>query len=79
MERLISFIPFTWIANVTGQPAMSVPFSRSADGLPLGVHFTGRYGEEELLFAIAGQIERARPWRDVRPRHVAKPRRFVQP
>ena len=68
MQRLMGFIPFTWISNVTGQPAMSLPFPLSRDGLPLGVHFAARTGEEGLLFALAGQIERARPWRHMRPR-----------
>jgi amidase len=63
MERLMSFIPFTYLFNVTGQPAMSVPFGKNADGLPIGCHFAARYGEEGLLFGLAGQIERAKPWR----------------
>ncbi|APH72524.1 amidase [Aquibium oceanicum] len=67
MQRLMEFIPFTWISNVTGQPAMSVPFALSRDGLPLGIHFAARSGEEGLLFALAGQIERARPWTHMRP------------
>lgn len=63
MERLMSFIPFTYLFNVTGQPAMSVPSGHNAEGLPIGCHFVARYGEEGLLFSLAGQIERARPWR----------------
>src|SRR5690606_22565320 len=62
LERLTGFIPFTYLANVTGQPAMSVPAGLSAQGLPIGCHFTARYGEEDLLFGLAGQIERAAPW-----------------
>lgn len=65
LERLTGFIPFTYLANVTGQPAMSVPAGLSAQGLPIGCHFTARYGEEDLLFALAGQIERAAPWSDM--------------
>lgn len=61
-ERLMGFIPFTYIANVTGQPAMSAPLAMSGDGLPVGCHFAARYGEEEVLFSLAGQIERAAPW-----------------
>jgi len=63
LSRLMRFIPFTWICNLTGQPAMSVPFAISASGLPIGVHFAARYGDEATLFSIAGQIERSRPWR----------------
>ncbi|MBN9038009.1 MAG: amidase [Rhizobiales bacterium] len=69
MDRLMGFLPFTWIFNLTGQPAMSVPFAISAEGLPVGVHFAARTGDEASLFALAGQIERARPWRHLRPKH----------
>ncbi|HEY8614717.1 amidase [Phenylobacterium sp.] len=63
-ERLFAFMPNTQAFNNTGQPAMTAPLAWSASGLPIGLQFVGRMGEEATLFRLAGQLEQARPWFD---------------
>ena len=64
---VFDWLAYTPIANATGQPAMSVPLSWNAAGLPIGVHFMGRYADEATLFRLAAELELAAPWREKRP------------
>ncbi len=64
-------LPYTLIANVTGQPAMSVPLHWTDAGLPCGVQFIGRFSDEATLFRLAAQLEKAQPWFDKKPKICA--------
>jgi len=66
-RRSGEFTPFTAIANVTGQPAISLPLSHGKDGLPNGIHLIGRPTDEATLLSLAAQLEAASPWADRRP------------
>ena len=66
-NKVFEFMPFTPVFNATGQPAMSVPLHWNADGLPIGMHFVGRYGDEATLYRLAGQLEQASGWFDRTP------------
>lgn len=66
LERWFAFAPFTPLANVNGHPSISLPLHEHA-GLPVGVCATADFGCDGLLLQLAGQLERATPWRDRRP------------
>jgi amidase len=66
-QKAYTFMPYTPLFNVTGQPAMSVPLYWNEDGLPIGMQFVGRYADEVTLFRLAAQLEKAKPWADRLP------------
>ncbi|MFB9924743.1 amidase [Amycolatopsis halotolerans] len=59
-ENMLEFHPLTPLANITGQPSLTVPALRTPGGLPAGVLLTGRYGAETTLISVAAQLERAK-------------------
>ncbi len=70
--RAAGLTPYTPLFNVSGQPAISLPLSWSAEGLPIGVQLVADIGREDLLIRVAGQLEVAAPWADRLPRvHAA--------
>jgi amidase len=80
VARVFEFVPFTPLANVTGQPSMSVPLYWNEQGLPIGTLFTARFGAEATLFRLASALEQARPWAHLRPPVYSTPStRSLQP
>jgi len=61
-ELGVRFSTFLRPFNVTGQPAISLPLHRTADGIPVGVQLAGPVGSEARLLSLAGQLESAAPW-----------------
>ena len=62
VERLRHYVLYTQIHNVAGTPAMSAPLGMSHDGLPIGSQFAAAEGREDLLYALAYELEAAQPW-----------------
>ncbi len=61
------YMPATSMFNMSGQPAMSVPLAWNAAGLPLGMMFASRFGDEAMLLRLAAQLEQERPWKGKLP------------
>jgi aspartyl-tRNA(Asn)/glutamyl-tRNA(Gln) amidotransferase subunit A len=64
--------PFTYIANMTGEPAASVPAGFTPDGLPLGVQIMGPMGSEENLLRLSRAIENRSDCAATRPAMLAR-------
>jgi len=62
IDRLIDWVSFTPLQNVTGEPAISLPMAQSADGMPVGMMLSADFGQEALLLELAYELEEARPW-----------------
>ncbi|MCC7121316.1 MAG: amidase [Gammaproteobacteria bacterium] len=69
-QRIGDVPKFTAIANMTGQPAISLPLHWTDDGLPVGVQLIGRYGDEATILRLAAQLEADMPWRSRVPPQV---------
>lgn len=67
VARATPFAAFTAVFNVTGQPAVSIPWSTSGSGLPIGIQLVAAPWREDVLLRISAQIEAAHPWADRRP------------
>ncbi len=59
--------PFTPLTNISGQPSISLPLGQGPDGMPIGVMLTAQTLREDLLIALASELERALPWAGRRP------------
>lgn len=70
--------PFTALSNLSGQPSISLPLGEAPDGTPIGVMLTAQTLREDLLLAVAAELERTMPWSDRRPAiHAASPGRVA--
>lgn len=61
-NAVITFMPFTQLFNMTGQPSVSVPMHWNAEGLPIGIMLSAPFGDEATLFSLSAQLEEAQPW-----------------
>jgi amidase len=67
LERLLNYAQFTGLYNMVGAPAISLPLAMSKTGLPVGVMFGAKVGDEKTLLELSYELEQAAPWSARRP------------
>jgi amidase len=67
LKRVVGYAQFTGLYNIVGAPAISLPLSMSAKGLPIGAMFGAKKGDERTLLELAFELEAAAPWSGRRP------------
>lgn len=67
MKQGWAFAPFSYICNITGQPAASLPLRLSADEPPCAVQLAGHHGQDHVLLQLSAQLERRLQWGNDRP------------
>jgi amidase len=65
IDRLVDWVAFTPLQNVTGDPAISLPLAQSANGLPIGMMFSAQLGRDATLLQLAYELEEASPFRGI--------------
>ncbi|MCW2866014.1 MAG: nylA 1 [Marmoricola sp.] len=65
VDRLLQWVAFTPVQNVTGEPAISLPAALDARGLPVGVQLSAAPGHDRRLLEVAYELEAARPFRRI--------------
>ncbi|MFH9350794.1 amidase [Kitasatospora sp. NPDC017646] len=65
VERLLRYVAFTPVNNVTGGPGIALPAGAAPSGLPIGVHLSAAHGQERVLLELAFALEADRPWRRI--------------
>ncbi|MEA2682363.1 MAG: amidase [Chloroflexota bacterium] len=62
VRRMTHWTAFTFLASITGQPAVSLPLGETSTRLPIGIQLTSRTGNDGLLFSLSRRLEVAMPW-----------------
>lgn len=66
-DQMVGWVSYTYVANLTGIPAASIPVGFTAKGLPVGLQILGRHLGEADILSLASAYEAVRPWAQHRP------------
>jgi amidase len=69
MSTMFDWVAYTPLQNMAGTPAISLPLFQSSEGLPIGSMFAADRAQEDLLLALAFELEAALPWAERWPKH----------
>ena len=74
VESNFDFVVSTMVANMSGEPSISLPLQQTKTGLPIGMMFTAKIYDEAVLLRLAAQLEQAHPWASRQPPiHASRP------
>jgi amidase len=62
LDRMTAFAPLASLANISGFPALTLPFGTDANGLPLPVQIMAPMAHEPLLLSLAARLEAEERW-----------------